>query len=57
MIPSQISAKQLQIQQELDELQKAFSSDGQNQKSKGELIAGIDTSLETVESYIEDIFA
>ena len=30
----------------------------QNEEARdGQLIAGIDTSLETVESYIEDIFA
>lgn len=61
-IPQQISAKQLQIQQELDALQKAFSSgDGTQSKDgtqggKQDLIAGIDTSLETVDSYVEDIF-
>ena len=45
----------------MDALQKAFSSGGDSygkeDKSKNELIAGIDTSLETVESYVEDIFA
>ena len=52
IMPAQISLKQAQIQQELDELQQLQKKEQQQQQ----LIAGIDTSIDTVESYIEDIF-
>lgn len=55
VLPQQISIKQQLIQQELDELQKLQNEEAQN--ADGQLIAGIDTSIETVDSYIEDIFA
>lgn len=68
-VPEQISLQQAQIQKELDELRK-LQGNGKDNGAEQEgyqsepsahanqqLIAGIDTSLETVESYIEDIFS